>query len=422
MVGGTGLGLAICKSLCKIMGGTAGCVSKAGSGSTFFFSVLVGVERTTPVVHPYVAGNGTHSTSAGSASLAASTAIFSACPATKSEKRVETLGEESVALNIAQTRSRVASPLSLTPPCVTHEWNLATEESKYSMATDALVQDRHRVTSKQEVPEAWCERKASTAVNGARVGGGGAKAQLEVGDAGRSFTAAATRTRTAIMLAPSSEASCADVSVGRSLAELSLNDGVVAGDVPTERNGAQGQEEQIEQAASVGVERPRVLVADDFHTNRVLVLKMLEALDVEVEIAKDGAQAVEACRKSRFSVILMDVMMPVMDGVEAARAIRARGDGLNRTTPIVALTANPMLRAGGAGADGENDERVTDVLLKPITRRTLFHMVAKWASESEAKWMCDAWSRYRALRKASAMENEDQVRQTDLTDSQRLQT
>ncbi len=83
----------------------------------------------------------------------------------------------------------------------------------------------------------------------------------------------------------------------------------------------------------------RVLVADDNPTNRFVASKLLETLGCSATTAEDGLQAVERAVTERFDVILMDIKMPGLDGVQAARAIRAL-DGPASQTPIIALTAN----------------------------------------------------------------------------------
>lgn len=148
--------------------------------------------------------------------------------------------------------------------------------------------------------------------------------------------------------------------------------------------------------------QPRFLVVDDIPVNRLVVRKMLEALNVEVELAEDGAKAVESCRKSKFSVILMDMMMPVMGRVEATRVIRKGEDGQacgrNQTTPIVAVTANPTVEGLAEGKEAA----FTHVLVKPVTRKTLFVVIAKWAREEDMLWMRDAWLRYANAQKRRA--------------------
>jgi CheY-like chemotaxis protein len=101
----------------------------------------------------------------------------------------------------------------------------------------------------------------------------------------------------------------------------------------------------------------RVLLADDNPTNRRVIELMLGAADVQVVSVENGAQAVAAWRSARFDVILMDLRMPVMDGIEAIRTIRAdeNARALPRS-PIIVLSANtaPTDRAATAqaGADG----------------------------------------------------------------------
>jgi CheY-like chemotaxis protein len=83
------------------------------------------------------------------------------------------------------------------------------------------------------------------------------------------------------------------------------------------------------------------LAADDHPINRKVLGLLLGQVGVEPVFVEDGAQAVEAARNAAFDVILLDLHMPVLDGMSAARAIRG-GTGPNATTPIIALTADAM--------------------------------------------------------------------------------
>jgi len=88
----------------------------------------------------------------------------------------------------------------------------------------------------------------------------------------------------------------------------------------------------------------RILAAEDHPVNQLVLRTLLSQLGCEVTMVGDGAQAVEAFRTARWDVLLMDIQMPVMDGIEAARTIRGleRAQGMART-PLVALTANAMM-------------------------------------------------------------------------------
>jgi CheY-like chemotaxis protein len=101
----------------------------------------------------------------------------------------------------------------------------------------------------------------------------------------------------------------------------------------------------------------RVLLADDNPTNRRVIELMLGAADVQVISVENGAEAVAAWRQARYDLILMDLRMPVMDGIEAIRTIRAdeRARALPRS-PIIVLSANTAAgdreASAQAGADG----------------------------------------------------------------------
>jgi CheY-like chemotaxis protein len=87
----------------------------------------------------------------------------------------------------------------------------------------------------------------------------------------------------------------------------------------------------------------RLLAAEDNPTNQQVLAAVMESLGIEIDIVPDGQQAVDAWRSGAYDLILMDIQMPVMDGIDAARKIREaeRVDG-RRRTPIVALTANAL--------------------------------------------------------------------------------
>lgn len=122
----------------------------------------------------------------------------------------------------------------------------------------------------------------------------------------------------------------------------------------------------------------RLLLVEDNAVNRELIHAMLEPFGVEVETANDGVAGVEAMRQGHYDLVLMDVQMPVMDGLTATRKIRAMEGARGAATPIVAMTANVLpeqiTNCLAAGMD--------DHLGKPINPTRLLEMVARWSGRT----------------------------------------
>ncbi len=128
-----------------------------------------------------------------------------------------------------------------------------------------------------------------------------------------------------------------------------------------------------------------VLLVEDNAVNREVAHRMLERIGLEVVVAEDGAEAVALERVRRFDLILMDCQMPMMDGYEATRYIRARESTLPPheawSTPIIALTANAMR--------GDRDrclaEGMDDHMAKPFKFVELRAMLARWLAVSRKR-------------------------------------
>jgi len=117
----------------------------------------------------------------------------------------------------------------------------------------------------------------------------------------------------------------------------------------------------------------RVLCVDDNQTNRMLMTAMLAAQGVVCETADDGALGLAAAAAGDWDVVLMDIQMPVMDGVESARGIRALGGEVG-AVPIIAVTANTLADQVQSYLEAGMD----DLVAKPVNMAELLGKVAYW--------------------------------------------
>ncbi len=120
----------------------------------------------------------------------------------------------------------------------------------------------------------------------------------------------------------------------------------------------------------------RVLVADDNRINQELATELLRLVDLQVEVADNGRIAVDMARRGAYDMILMDMQMPEMDGLEATRLIRTVIE--LDSTPIVAMTAS----AFGADRDACLAAGMNDHIGKPVNPSTLYEKMLRWLDES----------------------------------------
>ena len=116
----------------------------------------------------------------------------------------------------------------------------------------------------------------------------------------------------------------------------------------------------------------RVLLAEDEPVSREVAVGLLEQAGLAVDVADNGQQALDLARQNRYALILMDVQMPKLNGIDASRAILA--NSLNRTTPILAMTANVFdddrQRCREAG--------MVDHIAKPVDPEQLYATLLGW--------------------------------------------
>ena len=142
----------------------------------------------------------------------------------------------------------------------------------------------------------------------------------------------------------------------------------------TRRAARRQRDSQTPQAAFSG----RILIAEDNPANQMIAQSLLARLGLSSDVVANGLEAVEALRSRPYDLVLMDIGMPEMDGIEATRAIRGL-QGPAASTPIIALTAHVM--------SGEREDVMSqgldDYLAKPVDRAELSQCLARWLPDTD---------------------------------------
>ncbi|MBZ8141101.1 hybrid sensor histidine kinase/response regulator [Rubrivivax gelatinosus] len=321
--GGTGLGLALTRHIAELMGGRAEASSEPGAGSRFSFSAWL-----------------THAVAAPAPAARALSAALRAL----------------VVDDLAEAREAIASQLE--------QLGIAADTAAGGDEALARVAQAHAAGRSYELLLVdWrmpgCDGLQT--LQRLRAAPGGAPAHtilVSAEDAPTLHQRGREAGYDAVLMKPLTPSTLHDTLA--SLLQPALDEPPAAG------RGGDAFERLRERAPG-----RRVLLAEDNLVNQEVALALLESTGLEVSVAADGRRAVELACSQPFDLVLMDVQMPVLDGLDATRAIRAR---LGRTLPIVAMTAN----AFGEDHDACLEAGMDGHIAKPVDPPLLYTTLLRW--------------------------------------------
>ncbi len=118
----------------------------------------------------------------------------------------------------------------------------------------------------------------------------------------------------------------------------------------------------------------RVLLVEDYPTSQQLGKRYLKDAGYEVDVAENGCRAINAWENNSYDMILMDIQMPVMDGLEATKMIREMEEGTSKRVPVIAMTAHAIKGYREKCIEAGMDDYIT----KPLGKKNLQDIVMKW--------------------------------------------
>jgi PAS domain S-box-containing protein len=163
------------------------------------------------------------------------------------------------------------------------------------------------------------------------------------------------------------------------------------------------ERETLKQSScSISLEGYKILLAEDNEINQIIVTQLLKPTGVELEIANDGEETLEKIRESKYDLILMDIQMPVLDGLSATRLIRTMDLSWTKTVPILAMTAHAM----AGDLQKSRNASMNDHIVKPVEPQTFYQALSKYLKPKEKRATCPSAGRTKPPKKKPEKEPE----------------